>query len=106
MVKLLRTLESCFKDKKAEFICINKFYWTFQLDELKELFSFLLDNIYVKFRGRIYKQVAGIPIGCDCAPLVVDLFLHWYEHDFISRSVTNKESYIHVLKFATRYIYR
>ena len=38
--KINDLLESCFKDKKAEFICINKFYWTFQLDELKELFSF------------------------------------------------------------------
>ena len=101
-------LERCFKDKKAEFICINnksyfaswysvakKNCWTYKLDELKEFFSFLLDNIYVKFRGKIYKQVVGIPMGCDCAPLVADLFLHWYEHDFISRGV---------MKFTTRYI--
>ena len=33
--------------------------WKFKLDELKELFSLLLDNIYVKFRDNIYKQVVG-----------------------------------------------
>ena len=23
---------------------------------------------YVKFRGNVYRQVVGIPMGCDCAP--------------------------------------
>ena len=72
--KINDLLERCFKDKKAEFICINKSYfaswssaakkncWTLKRGELKELFSFVLDNIYVKFRGKIYNQVVGIPM--------------------------------------------
>ena len=28
--------------------------------------------IFVKFKGNIYKQVIGIPMGCDCAPKVAD----------------------------------
>ena len=65
-----------------------------------------MNNIYVKFRGKIYKQVIGIPMGCDCAPKVADLFLYWYEHDYISKAVTKPEllSMIHVLKYCSRYI--
>ncbi len=70
------------------------------------MFSFLINNIYVKFRGKIYKQVIGIPMGCDCAPKVADLFLYWYEHNYISRAVEEPEllSVIHTLKYSSRYI--
>ena len=45
-------------------------------------------------------------MGCDCAPKVADLFLYWYEHDYISKAVTKTEllSVIHVLKYCSRYI--
>ena len=67
-----------------------------------------MNNIYMKFsfRGKIYKQVIGIPMGCDCAPKVADLFLYCYEHDYITKAVTKPEllSVIHVLKYYSRYI--
>ena len=37
--------------------------------------SFLLDNIYIRFGTKLYRQIVGIPIGTNCAPLVADLFL-------------------------------
>ena len=45
--------------------------------------SFLLDNIYVRYGVKIYRQVIGIPMGTNCAPLVADLFLYCYERDFM-----------------------
>ena len=45
--------------------------------------SFLLDNIYVRFGSTVYRQVIGIPMGTNCAPLVADLFLYCYERDFM-----------------------
>ena len=36
------------------------------------MYSFSMDNIFVKFGGKIFKQVIGIPTGCDCAPKVAD----------------------------------
>jgi hypothetical protein len=50
---------------------------------LVEALTFLLDNIYVRFGTSIYKQVIGIPIGTNCAPLIADLFLYCYERDFM-----------------------
>ena len=35
------------------------------------------------FSTKLYRQVVWIPIGTNCAPLVADLFLLWYERDFM-----------------------
>ena len=43
----------------------------------------LLDNIFIRFGTKLYKQVVGIPMGTNCAPLVVDLFLFCYKRDFM-----------------------
>ena len=31
----------------------------------------------------LYRQIVGIPMGTNCAPLVADLFLYCYERDFM-----------------------
>ena len=43
-------------------------------------------------------------MGCDCAPQVADLFLFWYEHDFVSKKVLDKDPIVHKLKHCGRYI--
>ena len=43
----------------------------------------LLDNIFIRFGTKLYKQEVGIPMGTNCAPLVVDLFLFCYKMDFM-----------------------
>ena len=37
----------------------------------------------IRFRTKLYRQVVGIPMGTNCAPLVADLFLFCYERDFM-----------------------
>ena len=43
-------------------------------------------------------------MGCDCAPKVAYLFLFWYEHDYISHGVEDKNPVVYTLTFASRYI--
>ena len=43
----------------------------------------LLDNIYIRFGTKLYRQIVGIPMGTNCASLVADLFLYSYERDFM-----------------------
>ena len=31
----------------------------------------------------LYRQIVGLPLGYNCAPLVADLFLFCYERDFM-----------------------
>ena len=44
---------------------------------------YLLDNISIIFGSKLYRQMVGIPMGTNCAPLVADLFLFCYERDFM-----------------------
>ena len=34
--------------------------------------TFLLDNIYIRFGSKLYKQIVGIPMGTNCAALKAD----------------------------------
>ena len=34
----------------------------------------LLDNNYIIFGDKLFRQIVGIPMGTNCAPLVADLF--------------------------------
>ena len=45
---------------------------------------YLLDNTYIRFGNKLYRQIVGIPMGTNCAPLVADLFLFCYERDFMT----------------------
>ena len=44
-----------------------------------EAINFLLHNVYVRFGNKVYRQIAGIPMGTNCAPLKTDLFLNCYQ---------------------------
>ena len=44
-----------------------------------EALNFLLDNIYIKFGSKLCRQIVGMSMGTDCAPLAADLFLFRYE---------------------------
>ena len=35
--------------------------------------DFFLDNIFIRFEAKLYRQVVGIPMSTNCAPLVADL---------------------------------
>ena len=55
---------------------------------------YLLDNIFIRFGSKLYKQIVGIPMGTNCAPLVADLFLFCYERDFMLSLSDNNPNYI------------
>ena len=44
-------------------------------------------NIFVKFGGCLFRQVIGIPMGTNCAPLLADLFLYSYESEFLDNMI-------------------
>ena len=49
--------------------------------------EYLIDNIYVNIGSRIYRQCIGIPMGTDCAPLVANLFLFYYEYKYMKNLI-------------------
>ena len=70
-----------------------------------EALAFLLDNIYIRFGSRLYRQIVGIPMGTNCAPLVADLFLFCNERDFmLSLSEDNQSDIIEAFNSTSRYL--
>ena len=66
-----------------------------------EALTFLLDNIYIRFGSKLYRQIVGTPMGTNYAPLVADLFLFCYERDFmLSLSEENQSSVIEAFYFS------
>ena len=61
--------------KEEHFNCKNKYS---EADIIKML-EFLVDNIFVVFAGKVFKQTVGIPMGTDYAPLLTDIFMYSYE---------------------------
>ena len=57
-------------------------YTLWSCQNVCDALSYLLDNIYIRFGTKLYRQIVGIPMGTNCAPLVADLFLYCYERDF------------------------
>ena len=54
----------------------------FSANDIIRMLEFLIDNIYVEFGGEIFQQVVGIPMGTNCAPLLI-YFLYSYESEYI-----------------------
>ena len=49
----------------------------FTADSICKMTEFLIDNIFVQFGRRLFRQVIGIPMGTNCASLLADLsFTH------------------------------
>ena len=70
-----------------------------------EALIYLLDNIYIRFSIKLYRQVVGIPMGTNCAHLVADLFLFCYERDFMtSLSDVKQAEIIEAFKCTSRYL--
>ena len=56
-------------------------------DNICKMIEFLIDNIFVQFAGRLFRQMIGIPMGTNCAPLLTDLFLYSYENEFLDNMI-------------------
>ena len=66
---------------------------------------YLLDNIFVRFGSKLYRQIVDIPMGTNCALLDADLFLFCYERDFmLSLSDNNQTDIIEAFNSTSRYL--
>ena len=71
--------------------------------ELGLAIDFLIHNIYVRFGSSVFRQVIGIPMGTNSAPLLADLFLHTFEYDFMVK--TMKQDITKAIQFSNTFRY-
>ena len=70
-----------------------------------DVLVYLLDNTFIRFGTKFYRQTNGIPMGTNCAPLVTDLFLFCYERDFMkSLARENQADIIEAYDSTSRYL--
>ena len=60
-------------DKKAFFTSADHYrgYHLWFCQNVCDALSFLLDNINIRFCTQLYMQTVGIPMGTNCAPLIL-----------------------------------
>ena len=82
-----------------------KKYHAWSCQNVCEVLTFLLDNIFIRFGTQRYRQVVGIPMGTNCAPLVADLFLFCYERGFMMSLSDDKQDDVNdALNTTSRYL--
>ena len=82
-----------------------KRYKLWSCQKMCDALHYLLDNIFISFGSKLYRQIVGIPMGTNCAPLVADLFLFCYERDFmLSLSDKNQADIIEAFNSTSRYL--
>ena len=63
-------------DKNAFFTSEQpKRYKLWSCQKMCDALHYLLDNIFIRFVSKLYRQIVGIPMGTNCAPLVADFFV-------------------------------
>ena len=114
--KLIGLIEKTFAREKTTFIVVSRnkaffsnskfnncLYWS--CEDVCDILCFLLDNCLIKFGKDIFKQVTGIPMGANYAPLVADLFLFCYESEFMKNlSKSNDLNLIEKFNTSFRYL--
>ena len=82
-----------------------KRYKSLSCQKMCDALHHLLHNIFIRFGSKLYRQIVGIPMGTNCAPLVADLFLFCYERDFmLSLSDNNQADIIEAFNSTSRYL--
>ena len=82
-----------------------KKYRAWSCQNVCDALTFLLGKIFIRLGTKLYRQVVGIPMGTNCAPLVADLFLFCYERDFMMSLSDDKQAdVIDVFNTTSRYL--
>ena len=71
------------------------------LDEIRSCTTFLVNNTFFTFNGKIYQQIYGIPMGSPISPLFADIVMEDLERDCLQ---ILKEKHDCIPTFYFRYI--
>ena len=101
--KLIDLIERTFNREGSPYLVCNdrnaflllktlKKYHAWSSQNVCDVLTFLLDNIFIRFGTKLYRQVVGIPMGTNCDPLVADLFLFCFERVFMKSLSYDKQA--------------
>ena len=114
--KLIDLIERTFQREGSPYLACNdrnafftsekpKKYHAWSCQNVCDALTVLLDNFFIRFGTKLYRQVVGISMGTNCDPLVADLFEFCNERNFIiSLSDDKQADVIDAFNTATRYL--
>ena len=74
-------------------------------NRLIQLHGWLMRNCFVALGDRVWQQVSGIPMGFSCSPLWCNMYLLYYETQFVQRlAKLGRTDLMAKFKHAYRYI--
>ncbi|KAK3102509.1 hypothetical protein FSP39_011878 [Pinctada imbricata] len=74
-------------------------------NQLCKIMKLFVNLSYKTVEEKLFQQIAGIPMGTNCAPLLADIFLYSYEAEFIQSLVSEGKRYLASdFSFTYRYI--
>ena len=84
--KLIDLIERTFNRERSSYLACNDRNAFFTLEKpenimhglVKMYVTFCWTTFFIPFGTKLYRQVVGIPMGTNCAPLVADFFLFCY----------------------------
>ena len=78
-----RAFKKIFKNEGTLYLaCSNtatdrRGYKLWSCQNVCDALPYLVDNIYIRFGNKLYRQIVGIPMDTNCAPLVADFFYYF-----------------------------
>ena len=83
--QLVDLIENTFRREEALYLVCNeeraflllkniKKYDLWSCQKVTNALIYLLDNIYIRYGSKLYRQNVGIPMGTNCAPLLLICF--------------------------------
>ena len=93
---LKKFVERVFMIKNKKYICVTKkaaFFSDkkqnkincFTKEEFIASLEFLIANSYIIFKGLLFRQTIGIPMGTNSAPHMANIYLFEYEYGYIQQ---------------------
>ena len=65
-----------------------KLFKLWSCQKMCDALHYFLDNIFIRVGSKLYRQIVGIPMGTNCAPLVADLFCFVMKETLCCRYLT------------------
>ena len=74
-------------------------------EKVLKLLRYMIDNSFISFKGKLFRQWIGIPMGIDPAPFMANLFLHFYENNYVELLISEgKLALAKSLRYSYRYL--
>ena len=85
-IRVTKSFKGTFSDSDRKY----KGTYILTEDDIIKLFDYMIDNCYIVYKSKVYRQTIGIPMGVDPAPFIANLFLHYYENSYMNSLIDSR----------------